>query len=305
MNNKKQEDLSKYYILDTHSDIFHNLYERSNQGIEDPFKKYHYDNLLKGCVLGGIWVVYGDEDFDCVEAYQKALEKFKPYKDKYHVVYGLEGLRNVHNLETFEKLYNMGIRHSSLTWNEENHLATGVAGDPNRGLTELGKKFLDFMVEKKMIIDVSHLNVKSFFDVTDYVQTNIIASHSNAYTLCPHRRNLTDEQLKRLGEINAYVGVVSARNFVSSDDSKKNVAGLVDHIEYIAKFVGIDHVMLGLDMMDYLGDYQSRNANLDDLVTHADALNIVLEMKKRSFSDEDIKKVTHDNFLKLLEKVER
>ena len=161
------------------------------------------------------------------------------------------------------------------------------------------------MKEKKMIIDVSHLNIKSFFDVTDYVKENIIASHSNAYSLCNHRRNLSDEQLLRLKEIGGYVGVVSARNFVCSNDERKTVAGLVDHIEYIAKFIGIDHVMLGLDMMDYLGDYNDHNFNLDDLVTHADANNVVDEMRKRGFSDEDINKVTHQNYLDLLKKVGR
>lgn len=290
-------------IFDTHSDIFHNLYERLNQGKKDPFKEYHLDNLTKGNINGGIWVVYSASDFDVYEAYNKALKAFEPYKDNYKVVLGLEGLRNVKTIEEFKKMYDLGVRHSSLTWNEENHLATGVAGNPERGLTEQGKEFLDFMIENNMIIDVSHLNVKSFFDVTNYTQKNIIASHSNAYALCPHRRNLNDDQLRRLKEVDGYVGVVSARNFVSSDNTKKNVASLVDHIEYIAKFIGIDHVMLGLDMMDYLDDFNEHNSNLDDLVTHADANNIVYEMIKRGFKKEEIENVTYKNYLRMLKKV--
>lgn len=290
-------------IFDTHSDIFHNLYERLNQGKKDPFKEYHLDNLTKGNINGGIWVVYSASDFDVYEAYNKALKVFEPYKDNYKVVLGLEGLRNVKTIEEFKKMYDLGVRHSSLTWNEENHLATGVAGNPERGLTEQGKEFLDFMIENNMIIDVSHLNVKSFFDVTNYTQKNIIASHSNAYALCPHRRNLNDDQLRRLKEVDGYVGVVSARNFVSSDNTKKNVASLVDHIEYIAKFIGIDHVMLGLDMMDYLDDFNEHNSNLDDLVTHADANNIVYEMIKRGFKKEEIENVTYKNYLRMLKKV--
>ncbi len=292
-------------IYDTHSDIFHNLFERVEQGVKDPFKEYHLENLTKGNIKGGIWVVYGDKDFDAYNAYKKALVAFEPYKKDYDVVLGLEGLRNVKTLDELKAMYDLGVRHCSLTWNEENHLATGVAGNPERGLTDLGKEFLDFMKEKKMIIDVSHLNVKSFFDVTDYVQENVIASHSNAWSLCNHRRNLNDEQLKRLASIGGYVGVVSARNFVNASDDRKTVAGLVDHIEYIAKFIGIDHVMLGLDMMDYLGDYSDHNSNLDDLVTHADANNVVDEMRNRGFSEEEIEMVTHKNYLKLLEKVGR
>lgn len=290
-------------IYDTHSDIFYNLYSRTDEGKTDPFKEYHLENLQKGNIKGGIWVVYSDSEFDVYNAYVKALKAFEPYKKDYDVVLGLEGLRNVSTLDDYKKLYDLGVRHSSLTWNEENHLATGVAGNPDRGLTDLGRKFLDFMIEHNMIIDVSHLNVKSFFDVTNYTNKNIIASHSNAYSLCNHRRNLTDEQLLKLKEVDGYVGVVSARNFVSSDDSRKNVAGLVDHIEYIAKFIGIDHVMLGLDMMDYLDDFNDHNSNLDDLVTHADANNIVYEMEKRGFSKEAIENVTYKNYYRLLEKV--
>ena len=90
---------------------------------------------------------------------------------------------------------------------------------------------------------------------------------------------------------------------MSSSDDRKTVAGLVDHIEYIAKFIGIDHVMLGLDMMDYLDDFNDHNSNLDDLVTHADANNVVDEMRKRGFSEDDIEKVTYKNYFDLLKKV--
>lgn len=290
-------------IYDTHSDIFHNLYVRSDEGKKDPFKEYHEENLTKGNIKGGIWVVYGDKDFDVYDAYKKALKAYEPYKNNYDVILGLEGLRNVHTLEDFKKMYDLGVRHSSLTWNEENHLATGVAGPSDRGLTDLGKEFLDFMQSHHMIIDVSHLNVKSFYDVVEYVKTPIIASHSNAYTLCPHRRNLNDEQLLKLKEVGGYVGVVFARNFVSKDDSRKTVAGLVDHVEYISKIIGIDHVMLGLDMMDYLDDFNSHNSNLDDLVTHKDANNVVDELRKRGFSESDINKITHENYFELLKKV--
>ena len=90
----------------------------------------------------------------------------------------------------------MGIRHASLTWNEENHLATGVKGNPERGLTDLGKQFIKYMNEHDMILDVSHLNEKSFYDVLNEKPKHLIASHSNALNLSNHPRNLTDEQLK-------------------------------------------------------------------------------------------------------------
>lgn len=284
-------------IYDTHCDVFSNLYERYVNGERDIFKKYHLDNMRKGEVVGGIWVVYSEYDFDVEEAYKIALKEFEPYKDKFDVLYGLEGLRNVKDLASLERLYNMGIRHAMLTWNEENHLATGVAGEKDHGLKEEGKRFLDFMENHNMIVDVSHLNVKSFYDVLDYVKKPVIASHSCCYSISDHRRNLNDDQLRVLKEKHGYVGMNSARNFVSKDKAKQNVEGFVDQIYYLIDHLDIDHVMLGLDMMDFLSSYDA--ANLDDLRTHAETQNIINELRKRGMKETDIEKIAYKNYLNM------
>ena len=283
-------------VYDTHSDVFSNLYERKLEGKSDIFKNYHLDAMKEGNVKGGIWVVYSECDFDVYEAYKIALKEFEPYKENYDVVYGLEGLRNVHTIDELNKMYELGVRHAMLTWNEANHLATGVAGEATRGLTEMGKKFLDYMKEKHMMIDVSHLNIKSIYDVVDYVGDTVIASHSNAYTLSDHRRNLNDEQLKVLREIGGYVGAVSARNFVSKDPKFQNVKGLANQIIYMGEKIGIDHVMLGLDIMDYLKGYDGENANLDDLRGHGDTQNLIAELIKRDLTKDEIEKIAYKNF---------
>ena len=89
-------------VYDTHSDIFYNLAFRQTP---DPFKEYHLDDLKKGKVVGGIWVVYSDCDFDVIEAYEEALKKYEPYKNQFDVIYGMEGLRNVKSLKELDKLY--------------------------------------------------------------------------------------------------------------------------------------------------------------------------------------------------------
>lgn len=285
-------------IYDTHSDVFSNIYERSLKKEVNIFKRIHQPFLDKGEVKGGIFVVYSDSDFDVLKAYKSALKEYNEFKSQYDVVYGLEGLRNVLTLDEFQKLYDLGIRHSSLTWNEENHLATGVKGNPSRGLTLLGKKFLDFMNEKEMIVDVSHLNEKSFYDLTNYTQKHIIASHSNAFELSNHPRNLKTEQLKVLREIGGMVGIVSARNFVSLDKTRQNIAGFCDQLIFVASIIGIENVTLGLDMMDFLDDYGT-NSNLDDLRSHQDAQRIVKELVHRNLKLEEIELVTHKNFERL------
>ena len=81
------------------------------------YKEYHLDNLAKGNICGGIWVVYGDKDFDVYDAYQKALQAYQPYKNDYDVVLGLEGLRNVHTLEDFKKMYFEEIHTNTFCFN--------------------------------------------------------------------------------------------------------------------------------------------------------------------------------------------
>ena len=267
------------------------------KGEKDIFKRYHEKSLEEGQVIGGIWVVYSAHEFDVYKAYEIALNEYKEFKNKYDIIYGLEGLRNVKTLDDFKKLYDLGIRHAGLTWNEENHLATGVAGDASRGLTPLGKKFLDFMLDHNMVIDVSHLNIKSFYEVCEYAGKNIIASHSNAFALSDHRRNLNDEQLKVLREINGYVGAVSARNFVSKDKTLQNVEGLANQIIYLGEKIGIDHVMLGLDMMDYLLEYENENDNLDNLSSHKESQNLINELIKRNLTTEEIEGISYKNFI--------
>ncbi len=288
-------------IYDLHSDIFDNLYTRTKEGVTDPFEKYHLSDLEKGQIAGGIWVIYSENDFDIIEAYKTALKVYEPYKDKFDVILGLEGLRNVPNLDAFDKLYKMGIRHAMLTWNEANHLATGIKGNPDYGITSLGKKFIKYMNEHKMIVDVSHLNEKSFYDVLNEKPEILIASHSNAYALSNHPRNLKDEQLVALRDAGGMIGVVAARNFVSRDKVKQNIKGFVDQIEYIIKIMGIDRVMFGFDMMNFLDDFD--NSNLDDLQSHADVLKVIEELENRNFSVEDIEKICYKNYLKLKERV--
>ena len=159
-------------IYDSHSDIFDNLYTRIKEGVKDPFLEYHLNDLKEGHIEGGIWVIYSENEFDIVEAYKTALKAYEPYKDQFDVILGLEGLRNVPNLDTFEVLYKMGIRHAMLTWNEANHLATGIKGNPEYGITSLGKKFIKYMNEHNMIVDVSHLNEKSFYCSSNYCCCN-------------------------------------------------------------------------------------------------------------------------------------
>lgn len=100
---------------------------------------------------------------------------------KFYILAGAEGLSAIgDSLERLDRFYDFGVRHAMLTWNEENLLASGAKGDPTHGLTAFGRQVVQRMEEKRMIVDVSHLNDRSFWDVMDVVTKPVIASHSNA-----------------------------------------------------------------------------------------------------------------------------
>ena len=190
-------------------------------------------------------------------------------------------------------LYEHDIKLASLVWNEQNALANGVKGDFNSGLTDMGKCVVKRMSENGMIIDVSHANEKTFWDIMKYAQTPIIASHSNVRTLCDHPRNLYDEQLRAIADRGGLVGVVCAGAFVHPKRDKQTVSHLVKHIQYIKQLIGIDHIALGCDFMD---DYDNaQDTMLTDLNSPKDAQRIITEMRKQGFHETEIKQIAYKN----------
>ena len=101
------------------------------------------------------------------------------------------------SLKALRSLARQGVRIAALTWNFSNHIASGVLEpDKNRGLTEFGETVVREMNRINMLIDYSHLNDKSFFDIANISNAPIIATHSNSRAVCRHPRNLTDEQFR-------------------------------------------------------------------------------------------------------------
>ena len=208
-----------------------------------------------------------------------------------------------------EKLYSFGVRHASLTWNEENKLATGAKGNIDRGLTEDGAKLIKKMEELGMILDVSHTNEKTFWDICKVATKPFIASHSNCRSLCDVPRNLTDDQLREIAIRNGVVGVNSYEEFVSSDLEKRTVEHLVDHIDHMVEVMGIDHIGLGFDFAEYLNaDTLKHYANtytygVRGLEDTTKAKNIISVLEKRGYSKEDIEKICYKNFYRVIKEI--
>lgn len=284
-------------VFDIHTDVLYDLYMSKKAGKVNRFRDVHVKQLNNSLITAGVWTMYSPEKFDLIEACKIAIDEINMNElPGFNVILGLEGLMNLEKVEDIEVLYEMGFRHAMLTWNEENRYATGVKGDPERGLTEEGIKLLKRMEQLDMIIDLAHLNDKSFFEALKVTKHNIIYSHGNIRSLCEHRRNVTDEHLQALKAVNGLLGLTLASSFIAKEKEDVTLDRFLDHVDYAVKFLGIDNVGFGFDFMDYLEEFA--NSNLE-AVGDATKVNVLINgLRSRGYTESDIRKITYNNFFK-------
>ncbi len=321
-------------LIDIHGDIWTDVTVKRSLGEKDIIKRYHLDRFRKGKMAGGTFILWIDPPHDenpkerflesvkymCQEIWenQDILKVIYSSKDFYSavdegklaVILGMEGLSPLgEESEGIYALYQLGFRQISLTWNEQNAFATGARGDEKRGLTELGKRAIKIIEDLGIILDVSHANDKTFWDICKVATKPIIASHSNARALCPVPRNITDEQIKAIGERGGLVGINAFNEFIHVDRDKRNVDYLINHIEHIVELIGIDHVAFGFDFFEYLEEDTSQTfiedpyrgtPGIEDI---SKAPNLIKKLQERGFSKEDIEKISYKNFLNLMDRV--
>jgi membrane dipeptidase len=262
-------------------------------------------------------------------------------------VIGVEGGHAIENsIEKLEELYKLGVRYLGLTWNNSTDWASSAFDEttnPDKvkitGLSEFGKKVVEKMNELGMIVDVSHLGEKAFWDVVKVTKKPIIASHSSVYKLCPHYRNLKDEQIKAIAQTGGVVFVNFYAEYIDSTFNTKRkkleekykaqfdsirvlyehdqnayrrarrqlmqkiaeelrppLDVLIDHIDYIAKLVGVDHVGIGSDF----DGISITPLEMDDVTFLP---NITKKLLERGYSTDDVKKILGGNFLRVFKQV--
>lgn len=328
-------------IFDSHSDIWSDVTVKTLRGEKDIFRKYHYERLHKGGVEGSVFVMWIDPPYDAqpelrLEQIMDAVRKELPMcKDilrvvhnygemqqartegVFYVFHGCEGLSAIgEDIDQIDRLYDFGVRHAGLTWNEQNALATGIRGEEDRGLTKLGICALRKIQEKHMLFDVSHLNDKSFWDVMKYAVGPVVATHSASRKLCNVPRNLTDDMIKAVIETGGMIGVNAYPDFIASETSEKTVDRLAKHIEHMVSIAGIDRVGFGFDFCEFLEDtstsscldFQStenvRNSSeLRGMKDASEIPNLLMAMQKNGFTEEDIKKISCENWHRMIEKI--
>lgn len=322
--------------FDAHSDIWADVTNKRMKGEKNVFHNHHFENIKKGGVEGSVLVVWVDtvgtgdierrtrDIFRCVkdeiaetgdfrivtncDEMQKAREE-----GIFYIFIGVEGMAYASNdpsLARIDEYYDFGARHGMLTWNEENGFGHSAVSGSNVGLSDLGKRAVLRMIEKKMIVDTSHLNEAGFWDITRIMDGRpFIASHSNCRALSDHPRNLTDDQLRAIRDANGCVGLNTWNEFVDTDRRKVNAQRLADHCEHMIDVMGVEHVGCGFDFCDYIEDPDDPESSvfsggavtgLEDPSKIPAFFNI---LRGRGMREDELAKIAYGNFHRIIRDV--
>ena len=168
-------------------------------------------------------------------------------RGRVHALLSLEGGDFLDGkLENLGVFYYRGVRSLCLTWNGRSALGDGAGVSEPRGLTDFGKEVVRNMNALGMIADVSHASALVFWDALEISASPVIASHSNAYGVCPNRRNLNDAQLRAMGEAGGFVGLNMYPPFISGGETADEDM-ILRHIRHMLAAAGEDCVGLGCD----------------------------------------------------------
>jgi membrane dipeptidase len=201
------------------------------------------------------------------------------------------------SLEALRCLYELGVRAMTLTWSNRNDIADGINEEATgSGLTLFGKQVVAEMNRLGMLVDVSHISTAGFWSVIETSTKPIIATHSNAKSLCPHPRNLNDEQIKALAQNGGLAGITFAGQFLEEDWRNACIESVYKHIDYMLNLIGNDdHIGFGSDF-DGISHPPYNIQGVQDYKP-------LIEYLSKYYSDETINKITHQNVINLLQKV--
>lgn len=200
------------------------------------------------------------------------------------------------DLAHLRNFYRLGVRLMSIAWNHRNRLGDGV-GRPNarRGLTAFGRETLREMERLGIIIDVSHLNERTFWQVAEAAAGPIVATHSNAFGVCKSPRNLTDAQIRAIADRGGFVGLNFVGGFLN-DSGEASLEDVVKHARHIAEVAGTKTLAIGSDF----DGTEMLPAGLEHIGKMG---RLILAFRKAGFSRADIDAISHKNFLRVFRKV--
>src|SRR5215475_166264 len=205
------------------------------------------------------------------------------------------------DLDNLESFYERGLRSLGLVWARPNAFARGVpfgfpsSPDVGDGLTEDGERLVTACNRLGILLDLSHLNERGFWDVADASEAPLVATHSNAHTLSPNSRNLTDGQIDEIGRSGGIVGITFHAGMLTEEggiDLATPLARVIDHVDHVVGRIGVDHVGFGSDFDGAKVPHELGDA--------AGLQRVVTLLNDRGYADDEIAKLAHGNWLRAL-----
>lgn len=221
------------------------------------------------------------------------------------------------DLDLLRVFYELGLRIIGLTHSRRNAAASGGVfapkGSPRQGLTAFGRDLVRKCEELGVIVDLAHINPAGFEEIIDMTIKPVIVSHTNARKFYDIERNISDDQIKMIGQCGGVVGVNSV--LVSPREEESTLDRYIDHIEHVAELIGIDGVGVGFDFFEFIYEQwpeakrQELAAKLTvphfipDLRNHSHAPNLTRRLIERGFSDKQIEKILFRNWMRIFKEL--
>lgn len=351
-------------VVDTHGDILFNQI-KSGIDIGKPQTTGNFDlpRAKKGGLDVQVFSVWCDETggyemanrqidslYSLIKRYPKQIALAKNYNElmlavnenKLAAMIGVEGGHMIEsNLDYLDQLAKRGMSYLTLTWNNSTPWASSAAEETsgkvtpeNAGLNDFGKKVVTRLNELGVLVDLSHVGERTFYDAIKVSKKPVLVSHSCVYALNPVPRNLKDEQIKAIGKnggiisLNFYNGFLDStyktkqKLFLAKYDTElKNlsqkygrsnaidtlislhaeeaegirtpISVIIDHVDYIVKLIGVDHVGFGADF----DGAESFPAGVNGV---ADYPKLTKALLNRGYTKVDVEKILGGNFLRVL-----
>lgn len=321
-------------IADMHSDTIYQLWKKRREGAKDCLAKstLHMDleKMCKADYLLQNFALFVEQG-ECDDLYEEAKAEYAVFADemeknkdvisqvftyedivknqqagKISAILTLEeGEVCLGEIKKMEEFYGYGVRMVGMVWNFCNSLSTSASkyapilprnySGSRAGLTETGIEFVERMEELGMVPDVSHMSDEGIEDMLQITKKPFVASHSNARSLCPHQRNLTDDFLKRMGEKGCVIGANFFSKFLRKDAEYTETAWIADHILHMVNVAGIESVGLGSDFDGISGGLELKNCSNMQMLAEI--------LKMRGLSEDQIERIFYKNVLRLYREV--
>lgn len=357
-------------LVDTHNDFIWKVFDKgATFGIRNTDTQSDLPRFIEGGVdvqVFAIWIpmnmVRSSYNFvigqisalrNIASENSSDLEFAKSYADIIRItnekkicgLMGIEGGTAIGNdLDNINTFFDLGVRYIGLTWNNSNLISSSARDAVEKGkaggLSDYGIQVIKRMNETGMLIDVSHLSENGFWDVIDNTTSPIIASHSNCYSINPHFRNLTDEQILAIAENGGYIGVNFHDKFLDKNADRNRTLNAYqkysDELNELNDKYGDDLIKYNKEREKFLADHNiSGGTSIDKVIEHIDYIKnlagidyvglgsdfdggitppnelydastyplITKKLYEKGYSEEDIKKVLGGNFLRVFKKV--